>query len=124
MDVIEIRKEFPALLKCPDYVFGDAPTGTQCHFSVSEAMHKYLDNPGAHLMGGYPGAINTQETTIKARNSAAAFFNCKPSEVLYIIVNVNYSGVVYSYRAQSFSSLKTGLPSTRHKCKLLHLVKV
>ena len=81
MDVIEIRKEFPALLKCPDYVFGDAPTGTQCHFSVSEAMHKYLDNPGAHLMGGYPGAINTQETTIKARNSAAAFFNCKPSEV-------------------------------------------
>ena len=42
MDVAIVRKEFPALLKCPDYVFGDAPTGTQCHYTVSEAMHKYL----------------------------------------------------------------------------------
>ena len=81
MDVAIVRKEFPALLKCPDYVFGDAPTGTQCHYTVSEAMHKYLDNPGAHLLGRYPGAINTMETTKKARDSAAAFFNCDASEV-------------------------------------------
>ena len=96
-----VRKEFPALSNCQDWVFGDAPTGTQCHFSVSEgflsfkkklfffhchfsvfvAMHDYLNRPGAHLMGRYPGAINTISTTTKARMAAAAFFNCKPEEV-------------------------------------------
>ena len=81
MEVTSVRSEFPALQKCPDYVFGDAPTGTQCHASVAEAVKGYLENPGAHLMGSYPGAINTQATTTKARISAAAFFNCKPEEV-------------------------------------------
>ena len=76
-----LRSEFVALGKYPDYVFGDAPTGTQCHKSVSQAMHEYLDRPGAHLLGHYPGAINTQNTTTKARIAAAAFFNCKPEEV-------------------------------------------
>ena len=81
MEVCEVRSEFPALTKCEDYVFGDAPTGTQCHESVSRAVKNYLDNPGAHLMGSYPGAVNTIETTTKARIAAAAFFNCKPEEV-------------------------------------------
>ena len=79
--VSSVRSEFPALMKCEEYVFGDAPTGTQCHESVSRAVKNYLDNPGAHLMGVYPGAINTQATTTKARIAAAAFFNCKPEEV-------------------------------------------
>ena len=83
-----IRNEFPALVECNDYVFGDAPTGTQCHFSVSKAMMEYLNRPGAHLMGKYPGAMNTQNTTTKARVSAAEFFNCKPEEVsLYFLDN-------------------------------------
>ena len=76
-----VRSEFPAIVQCADYVFGDAPTGTQCHQSVSQAMHDYLNNPGAHLMGDYPGTLNTQRTTTKARVSAAAFFNAKPEEV-------------------------------------------
>ena len=76
-----VKAEFPALVHCPDYVFGDAPTGTQCHQSVSKAMQEYLNKPGAHLMGRYPGALNTQNTTTKARIAAAAFFNSKPEEV-------------------------------------------
>ena len=55
--------------------------GTQCHKSVSKAMHDYLNKPGAHLMGNYPGAVNTISTTTKARVAAAAFFNAKPEEV-------------------------------------------
>ena len=86
MEVTSVRSEFPALQKCPDYVFGDAPTGTQCHASVAEAVKGYLENPGAHLMGSYPGAINTQATTTKARISAAAFFNCKPEEVCILLM--------------------------------------
>lgn len=81
MDPSEIRREFPALLKCPEFIFGDAPTGTQCHYSVSQAMHDYMNEPGAHLLGNYPGAMNTQRTTTKARMAAAAFFNSKPEEV-------------------------------------------
>ena len=82
MDFSQIKAEFPALAKYPDYVFGDAPTGTQCHYTVSKAMFDYLNEPGAHLMGNYPGALNTQATTTKARIYAAAFFNSKPEEVI------------------------------------------
>ena len=82
MDLAEtVRSEFPAIVECSDYVFGDAPTGTQCHRSVSQAMHDYMNRPGAHLMGHYPGALNTQNATTKARVAAAAFFNAKPEEV-------------------------------------------
>lgn len=81
-----VRGEFPALVKCPNYVFGDAPTGTQCHGSVSKAVCDYLNNPGAHLLGKYPGAMNTQKTTTEARVAAAAFFNCKPEEVRQSLV--------------------------------------
>ena len=90
MEVTSVRSEFPALRKCPDYVFGDAPTGTQCHESVAEAVKGYLENPGAHLMGSYPGAINTQATTTKARIAAAAFFNCKPEEVCIHCIDAMY----------------------------------
>ena len=85
-EITSVRAEFPALQKCPEYVFGDAPTGTQCHESVAEAVKGYLENPGAHLMGSYPGAINTQATTTKARIAAAAFFNCKPEEVCILLM--------------------------------------
>ena len=96
MDLAEtVRSEFPAIVECSDYVFGDAPTGTQCHRSVSQAMHDYMNRPGAHLMGHYPGALNTQNATTKARVAAAAFFNAKPEEVGWSVCerSFNHSSV-------------------------------
>ena len=78
MDVAIVRKEFPALLKCPDYVFGDAPTGTQCHYTVSEAMHKYL------------GMISHKMSiiTIFDHKHSMKIFQC--SLILVHILNPNY----------------------------------
>ena len=79
--IVEVRKEFPALAECPDFIFGDAPTGTQFHESVTKAVTDYMNRPGAHLMGTHPGAVNTIRTTTEARIASAAFFNCLPEEV-------------------------------------------
>ena len=83
--IIQARSEFPALAKCPDFIFGDSPTGTQFHESVIKAMQNYMENPGAHLLGNYPGARNTIKTTRDARIATAAFFNCLPEEVRWLL---------------------------------------
>ena len=113
MDLAEtVRSEFPAIVECSDYVFGDAPTGTQCHRSVSQAMHDYMNRPGAHLMGHYPGALNTQNATTKARVAAAAFFNAKPEEVGRSVCERSVSRSIIRLR-ESFS-LGYGVKKNQH----------
>lgn len=111
MDLAEtVRSEFPAIVECSDYVFGDAPTGTQCHRSVSQAMHDYMNRPGAHLMGHYPGALNTQNATTKARVAAAAFFNAKPEEITF---GPNMTSLTFHMARSLEDHIKT-LPSFPH----------
>lgn len=58
-------------------------------------------------MGSYPGAINTQTTTTKARIAAAAFFNCKPEEVTF---GANMTSLTF-HMARSIEDYLRNLPA-------------
>jgi len=79
----EIRSEFPSLQTLSSWVLCDAATGTQVHQSVVSAMAERLSGPMANLGGSYTSALETIQKVGRARETVGAFFNCKPSEVIF-----------------------------------------
>lgn len=53
------------------------------HQSVVDAISGQMISPTANLGGIYPSALNTIQGVARAREAAAAFFNCQPWEVVF-----------------------------------------
>ena len=81
--VSSVRREFPGLVSASDWILCDAPGGTQVHSSVAAAVSARLLAPSANMSGTYPSALTTIRGVASARETAAAFFNCAPAEVIF-----------------------------------------
>jgi cysteine desulfurase family protein (TIGR01976 family) len=86
-NVVEIRKQFPALQQTfnqKPIVFLDGPGGTQVHASVIQVMERYYRSANSNAHGAFLYSQRTDEITYRARQSVADFLNApRPEEIVF-----------------------------------------
>jgi len=80
-DVEAARRRFSAL--DADLVFFDGPGGTQVPDEVIESIAAYLRTSNANVSGPYETSRRTEELVAGARETAARFLGCAPTEVVF-----------------------------------------
>jgi cysteine desulfurase family protein (TIGR01976 family) len=83
LDVLQLRKRFPALNARAGDVFADSPGGTQAPAEVIEAMASYLERDNANVGGAFATSAATGEMIQSARRAGADFLGCAPEEVVF-----------------------------------------
>jgi selenocysteine lyase/cysteine desulfurase len=86
LSVEQIRERFPALQRRHlghAVAYFDGPGGTQVPRDVVEAMNDYLYHHNANTHWNYPTSAETDTLIASAREAMAAFFNCRPDEVVF-----------------------------------------
>jgi cysteine desulfurase family protein (TIGR01976 family) len=80
IDVAAVRERFSSLR---DFVFLDAPGGTQVPDQVGEAIAQALREASANLGAGYATSVRVGEILAEAEHKAAGFLGCAPDEVIF-----------------------------------------
>lgn len=76
-----INAQFPALVKYPDFTFGDNAGGSQIVQAAIDRITDYLINTNAQMGSDYAPA-STQRCVTEAQASAAELFNAQsPDEI-------------------------------------------
>ncbi|MDD2216124.1 MAG: cysteine desulfurase-like protein [Eubacteriales bacterium] len=85
-DIDYVREQFPCLCKTVNgkpAAFLDGPGGTQVPRRVVDRISDYLYYRNANAHGCYKTSKETEALHSEARETFAAFFNCKPEEVAF-----------------------------------------
>ena len=86
MNTEQIRSCFPALDRMHGgrrVAYFDGPGGTQVPRQVVRAVGDYLEHHNANTHWNYPTSNETDQLLAAARDTFAAFVNCRPSEVVF-----------------------------------------
>ena len=81
-----VREQFPGLSRIENGVqaaYLDGPGGTQAPQTVIESMASVLTAGVSNLGGGYGASRLAVRTMAHGRRTMAAFFNCRPEEVVF-----------------------------------------
>jgi len=81
-----VREQFPCLCKTVNGLpaaFLDGPGGSQVPKIVVDRMTDYMFYRNANAHGCFVTSEETMELHHEARETLAAFFNCKPEEVAF-----------------------------------------
>ena len=81
INTTEVRSRFSSL--AGDFVFLDAPGGSQVPDSVGEAIARCLREASANMGAGYETSRRVAEIVTEAESKAAAFLRCDPGEVIF-----------------------------------------
>src|SRR5712675_15393 len=81
LDVQAVRRRFSSLQG--DFVFLDAPGGSQVPDEVGEAIARALRDASANLGAGYATSIRVGQILEEAEHKAARFLGCEPREVIF-----------------------------------------
>jgi cysteine desulfurase family protein (TIGR01976 family) len=80
-DVAAVRRRFSSLQG--DFVFFDAPGGSQVPDEVGEAMARCLREASANLGAPYATSMRVKEILEAAEAGSARFLGCEPQEVIF-----------------------------------------
>jgi selenocysteine lyase/cysteine desulfurase len=80
-DLGAVRRRFSALQG--DFVFFDAPGGSQVPDEVGEAIARCLREASANLGAPYATSLRVKEILEEAEAKAARFLGCDPHEVVF-----------------------------------------
>src|SRR5246127_4177807 len=81
LDVVAVRRRFSSLQV--DFVFLDAPGGTQVPDEVGDAIARALREASANLGAGYATSVRVGQILEEAEAKAARFLGCEPREVTF-----------------------------------------
>src|SRR3954451_16041532 len=81
IDLEAVRAQFPALASAVTFL--DAPGGTQCPRSVTDAIAAYLRQSNANLGGAFAASRRSDELVELAHATAARFLGCRPEETIF-----------------------------------------
>ena len=81
LDVAAARDRFSALKS--DFLFFDAPGGSQVPDEVGEAVARTMRDASANLGAGYETSLRVGRILDEAESRAARFLGCEPHEVIF-----------------------------------------
>lgn len=81
LDVMRLRRQFPALSSRS--VFVDGPAGTQVHESVIHAVSSALVSSASNVGGVFGASAESSRTVADARSAAADFLGGQPDEIVF-----------------------------------------
>src|SRR3989440_9722793 len=81
LDVQAVRRRFSSLQG--DFVFLDAPGGSQVPDEVAGAIARALREASANLGAGYATSMRAQEILEQAEARAARFLGCASEEIVF-----------------------------------------
>src|SRR5947199_8253998 len=82
LDVEAVRARFSSL-RDGDFVFLDAPGGSQVPDEVGDAIARTMRDASANLGAGYASSLRVKEILEEAEGNAARFLGCAPHEVTF-----------------------------------------
>jgi cysteine desulfurase family protein (TIGR01976 family) len=81
LDVQAVRRRFSSLQG--DFVFLDAPGGSQVPDEVGDAIARALREASANIGANYETSKRVEHVLATARVNAGRFFNCSPDDVIF-----------------------------------------
>src|SRR5436309_8571052 len=81
LDVEAVRRRFSSLQG--DFVFLDAPGGSQVPDEVGDAIARCLREASANIGAHYPTSKRVEGILATARDDAARFLNCSSDDVIF-----------------------------------------
>lgn len=81
LDVMRLRRQFPALASRS--VFVDGPAGTQVHGSVIDAVSSALVSSASNVGGAFAASAESSRTVADARSAAADFLGGQSDEIVF-----------------------------------------